>query len=176
MSDPPASGHPADLAPAGVQLRPLRWSGGSAIDRRFLGTGRYLLWQTVIVIVWICLNLFAVKLRWDPYPFILLNLAFSHPGRLRSPADPAGPEPAGEPGQRWLEEDRRRPADQGRHRVPACELAALRLAIGEVATRDYLRRELERSANSSTPLQPADRKPGKSVRRTPPNGAKKISG
>lgn len=44
---------------------------------RFLGTGRYLLWQTVAVIVWICLNLFAVTLRWDPYPFILLNLAFS---------------------------------------------------------------------------------------------------
>ena len=44
---------------------------------RFLGTGRYLLWQTVLVIVWITVNLFAVTLRWDPYPFILLNLAFS---------------------------------------------------------------------------------------------------
>jgi uncharacterized membrane protein len=43
---------------------------------RFLGTGRYLLWQTILVVVWICLNLFAVTLRWDPYPFILLNLAF----------------------------------------------------------------------------------------------------
>ena len=33
---------------------------------RFLGTGRYLMWQTVLVIVWITLNLFAVGLRWDP--------------------------------------------------------------------------------------------------------------
>ena len=41
---------------------------------RFLGTGRFLLWQSIVVIVWISLNLFAVKLQWDPYPFILLNL------------------------------------------------------------------------------------------------------
>ena len=44
---------------------------------RFLGTGRFLAVQTIIVIVWIVLNVTAVQLRWDPYPFILLNLAFS---------------------------------------------------------------------------------------------------
>lgn len=44
---------------------------------RFFGTGRYLLLQTIVVAVWIVVNVFAVRLRWDPYPFILLNLAFS---------------------------------------------------------------------------------------------------
>ena len=44
---------------------------------RFLGTGRFLAVQTMIVVVWITLNVFAVRLRWDPYPFILLNLMFS---------------------------------------------------------------------------------------------------
>ena len=52
---------------------------------RFLGTGRYLLWQTVLVIVWITVNLFAVTLRWDPYPFILLNLAFSTQAAYAAP-------------------------------------------------------------------------------------------
>ena len=52
---------------------------------RFLGTGRYLLWQTVVVIVWICLNLFAVGLRWDPYPFILLNLMLSFQAAYTAP-------------------------------------------------------------------------------------------
>ena len=52
---------------------------------RFLGTGRYLAVQTVLVIVWICLNLFAVKMRWDPYPFILLNLAFSTQAAYAAP-------------------------------------------------------------------------------------------
>jgi uncharacterized membrane protein len=52
---------------------------------RFLGTGRFLLWQSIVVIVWISLNLFAVKLRWDPYPFILLNLAFSTQAAYAAP-------------------------------------------------------------------------------------------
>ena len=52
---------------------------------RFLGTGRYLMIQTIMVIIWIALNLFAVRLRWDPYPFILLNLAFSTQAAYAAP-------------------------------------------------------------------------------------------
>ncbi len=44
---------------------------------RFFGTPRFLIGQTVLVGAWIVLNVVAVSLRWDPYPFILLNLAFS---------------------------------------------------------------------------------------------------
>jgi len=52
---------------------------------RFLGTGRYLAAQTIFVIVWIALNLVAVSLRWDPYPFILLNLCFSTQAAYAAP-------------------------------------------------------------------------------------------
>lgn len=52
---------------------------------RFLGTGRYLAIQTIFVVVWIALNLFAVGLEWDPYPFILLNLAFSTQAAYAAP-------------------------------------------------------------------------------------------
>src|ERR1700750_632677 len=52
---------------------------------RFLGTGRYLLWQTILVIVWVALNLSAVSPRWDPYPFILLILAFSTQAAYAAP-------------------------------------------------------------------------------------------
>ena len=44
---------------------------------RFFGTPRFLIGQTVLVAIWIALNVIAASLRWDPYPFILLNLAFS---------------------------------------------------------------------------------------------------
>jgi uncharacterized membrane protein len=44
---------------------------------RFFGTPAYILAQTVVVIVWIALNAIGVAFGWDPYPFILLNLAFS---------------------------------------------------------------------------------------------------
>jgi uncharacterized membrane protein len=44
---------------------------------RFFGTPTFLIGQSVIVVIWIAVNVIAVSLRWDPYPFILLNLAFS---------------------------------------------------------------------------------------------------
>jgi uncharacterized membrane protein len=52
---------------------------------RFLGTGRYLAGQTLVVILWIVLNIAAASLRWDPYPFILLNLAFSTQAAYAAP-------------------------------------------------------------------------------------------
>jgi uncharacterized membrane protein len=52
---------------------------------RFFGTPQYILGQTVIVIIWIAINAVAVGLRWDPYPFILLNLAFSTQAAYAAP-------------------------------------------------------------------------------------------
>jgi uncharacterized membrane protein len=52
---------------------------------RFFGTPRYILGQTLIVIVWIILNALALSFRWDPYPFILLNLAFSTQAAYAAP-------------------------------------------------------------------------------------------
>lgn len=44
---------------------------------RFFGTPQFLVGQSVAVAVWIGVNVAAVSFRWDPYPFILLNLTFS---------------------------------------------------------------------------------------------------
>jgi uncharacterized membrane protein len=52
---------------------------------RFFGTPQYILGQTVVVIIWIAINAVAVGLRWDPYPFILLNLAFSTQAAYAAP-------------------------------------------------------------------------------------------
>jgi uncharacterized membrane protein len=57
--------------------------GGDAFGRRaesfarFFGTPRFLIGQTFLVFAWIIVNVVVVAKRWDPYPFILLNLAFS---------------------------------------------------------------------------------------------------
>jgi uncharacterized membrane protein len=123
---------------------------------RFLGTGRYLLWQTVLVLVWIALNLFAVKWRWDPYPFILLNLVFSTQAAYAAPLILLAQNRQENRDRVALEEDRRR-AEQTKADTEylARELAALRLAIGEVATRDYLRRELDELRTVIEELRPA---------------------
>ncbi|MDT5094332.1 MAG: hypothetical protein QOH60_3695 [Mycobacterium sp.] len=111
---------------------------------RFLGTGRYLLWQTVLVIVWIAINVTAVKLRWDPYPFILLNLAFSTQAAYAAPLILLAQNRQENRDRVSLDEDRRRALQtKADTEYLARELAALRLAVGEVATRDYLRRELD---------------------------------
>src|ERR1043165_8559376 len=44
---------------------------------RFFGTPQYLISQTVVVIAWIIANGVVILTSFDPYPFILLNLAFS---------------------------------------------------------------------------------------------------
>ena len=49
------------------------------------GTPRFIIGQTLAVIVWICINAAVVVLRWDPYPFILLNLAFSTQAAYAAP-------------------------------------------------------------------------------------------
>lgn len=111
---------------------------------RFFGTGRYLLLQTIVVVVWVALNVAVVDLRWDPYPFILLNLAFSTQAAYAAPLILLA--------QNRQENRERVSLDQDRHRAAQTkadteylgrELAALRLAVGEFAkTRDQLRHEL----------------------------------
>lgn len=124
---------------------------------RFLGTGRYLAIQTIIVIVWIALNIGAFAWQWDPYPFILLNLAFSTQAAYAAPLILLAQNRQENRDRVALEEDRRR-AEQTKADTEylARELAALRLAVGEVATRDYLRRELEEIRDLITELRPAD--------------------
>lgn len=60
---------------------------GQAAERaaRFFGTPRYIIAQTVAVAAWIALNSIAVIGHWDPYPFILLNLAFSTQAAYAAP-------------------------------------------------------------------------------------------
>jgi uncharacterized membrane protein len=126
---------------------------------RFLGTGRYLAIQTIFVVIWIALNLFAVGFEWDPYPFILLNLAFSTQAAYAAPLILLAQNRQENRDRVALEEDRRR-AQQTKADTEylARELAALRLAVGEVATRDFLRRELEDVIELLNARQPKESK------------------
>ena len=125
---------------------------------RFLGTGKFLFWQTLVVITWITLNLAAVALRWDPYPFILLNLAFSTQAAYAAPLILLAQNRQDDRDRVALEEDRVRAAQtKADTEYLARELAALRLAIGEVATRDYLRSELDRLSADLTATKPRPR-------------------
>jgi uncharacterized membrane protein len=112
---------------------------------RLMGTGKFLFWQSMIVVVWVLLNLFAASLRWDPYPFILLNLMFSVQAAYAAPLILLAQNRQDDRDRVSLEEDRARATQtKADTEYLARELAALRLAVGEVTTRDYLRGELDK--------------------------------
>ena len=141
---------------------------------RFLGTGTFLFWQTLLVIIWITLNLVAINLQWDPYPFILLNLAFSTQAAYAAPLILLAQNRQDDRDRIALEEDRARAAQtKADTEFLARELAALRVAIGEVATRDYLRGEIERLRDDLETMlvDPADpSRPADSPKRRPDKG------
>ena len=58
---------------------------GAEHAARFFGTPQYILGQSLVVIVWVALNAIAIGYHWDPYPFILLNLAFSTQAAYAAP-------------------------------------------------------------------------------------------
>ncbi|GAA5042242.1 DUF1003 domain-containing protein [Nocardia callitridis] len=172
--------------PAGARFR-FDWDSdaiarGSERVARFLGTGRYLAIQTVVVVVWILLNISLVAWRWDPYPFILLNLAFSTQAAYAAPLILLAQNRQDNRDRVALEEDRLRAAQtKADTEFLARELAALRLAVGEVATRDYLRRELdemreilERIENAGAHADLADDEPDEARTERSNKAAKKV--
>ena len=52
---------------------------------RLFGTPKYIFGQTVVVIFWIVFNAYSILVHFDPYPFILLNLAFSTQAAYAAP-------------------------------------------------------------------------------------------
>lgn len=111
---------------------------------RFFGTGRYLVIQTIIVIVWIILNVAVVAWRFDPYPFILLNLAFSTQAAYAAPLILLAQNRQEDRAKDSVQEDRLRSTQtKADTEFLARELASVRLSVGETVTRDYLRRELD---------------------------------
>ena len=50
-----------------------------------MGSWRFIIWQTIIVAIWMILNFIAFCYHWDPYPFILLNLVFSTQAAYAAP-------------------------------------------------------------------------------------------
>jgi uncharacterized membrane protein len=121
-----------------------RFSEGLA---RFLGTGKYLFGQTLFVIVWIILNGAAVVHHWDPYPFILLNLAFSTQAAYAAPLILLAQNRQDERDRSTTERDRQVAArTQADTEYLARELAAVRLALNDVVTNQDLAEHLEHLA------------------------------
>ncbi|GAA4901896.1 DUF1003 domain-containing protein [Streptomyces coeruleoprunus] len=112
---------------------------------RFLGTGRFIVWMTFAIIAWVTWNVSAPDgLRFDEYPFIFLTLMLSLQASYAAPLILLAQNRQADRDRVNLEQDRaqneRSIADT---EYLTREIAALRMGLGEVATRDWLRSELE---------------------------------
>jgi uncharacterized membrane protein len=110
---------------------------------RFIGTGRFLVYMTVFVIVWVIWNVVAEEFIFDDYPFILLTLMLSLQASYAAPLILLAQNRQADRDRVQYEQDRARAerniADTD---YLTRELASLRMAVGDVATRDFLRSEL----------------------------------
>jgi uncharacterized membrane protein len=114
---------------------------------RFLGTGRFLVGQTVLVIVWIALNTVGIVNHWDPYPFILLNLAFSTQAAYAAPLILLAQNRQDDRDRANIERDREVAArTQADTEFLARELAAVRLALADMVTTKDLEDSMEQMA------------------------------
>jgi uncharacterized membrane protein len=121
-----------------------RFSEGIA---RFLGTGRFLFWQSVLVVAWIILNTVGLVKHWDPYPFILLNLAFSTQAAYAAPLILLAQNRQDDRDRASIDRDRAVAArTQADTEFLARELAAVRLALSDVVTTQDLEDQLGRLA------------------------------
>jgi uncharacterized membrane protein len=114
---------------------------------RFLGTGRFIVGQTVFVLGWIALNTLGAIHHWDPYPFILLNLAFSTQAAYAAPLILLAQNRQDDRDRANIERDRDVAArTQSDTEFLARELAAVRLALADVVTTQDLDDSLTRLA------------------------------
>ena len=112
---------------------------------RFLGTARFLVYMTAFVVSWVLWNSLAPHaIRFDKYPFIFLTLILSLQASYAAPLILLAQNRQADRDRIALNEDRaqneRSIADT---EYLTRELASLRISLGEVATRDFMRSELE---------------------------------
>jgi uncharacterized membrane protein len=150
---------------------------------RFLGTGRYLVVQSIVVVLWICWNVLAPHNwqfdPWNPTRFIFLTLILSLQASYSAPLILLAQNRQDDRDRVNLEQDRK----QNERSIADTEyltreIAALRIDLGEVATRDWIRSELqdlvkeleerqdghrEHVAFPAVPAVPAERSRGRDV-------------
>ena len=114
---------------------------------RFMGTARFLMGMTVVIVIWVLWNLpfspVPANLRFDNYPFIFLTLMLSLQASYAAPLILLAQNRQESRDRVGLDQDREQSA-QSRADMDflAREIASLRMSVGELATRDYVRSEL----------------------------------
>ena len=135
---------PRTIQPLSVRYSHESFGRLSEAVARKLGTAQFLITQTVLVLLWVILNVASIALRWDPYPFILLNLMFSIQAAYAGPLILLAQNRQEQRDRSQAEYDRIVASNtQANAEFLARELASVRLSLSNVVTVDELRDQLD---------------------------------
>ena len=144
----------------GVHYDPEAFGRFSEAIARLLGTARYLVVQTAIIVIWITVNVAFDGLRFDEYPFILLTLALSMQASYAAPLILLAQNRQADRDRAQNEQDRETSErTQADTEFLARELAAVRIALTDVATNEDLEQavgRIEKSIERLAGASPAD--------------------
>ncbi len=145
---------------------------------RYMGTANFLFYMTIFVIVWILFNVVGLfGFQWDPYPFILLNLFFSTQASYAAPLILLAQNRQDDRDRVTIEQDRARDErNLADTEYLTREVAALRIALREVATRDFVRSELKSVLEELLSAHDSDDDPDSGDKREKPRDSRDSKG
>ncbi|MFM8776449.1 MAG: DUF1003 domain-containing protein [Actinomycetota bacterium] len=138
-------GRPRNPPKIGVQYNRSAFGQFAENVARLMGTARFLVIQSVLVLIWVAINVMFISFRWDKYPFILLNLMFSIQAAYAAPLILLAHNRQESRDREQAQVDRNvATRTQNDAEFLAREIASVQLALSNVVTTDELREQIDR--------------------------------
>lgn len=138
-------GRPRNQPKIGVQYNRSAFGQFAENVARLMGTARFLIIQSVLVLIWVAINVMFISFRWDKYPFILLNLMFSIQAAYAAPLILLAHNRQESRDREQAQVDRNvATRTQNDAEFLAREIASVQLALSNVVTTDELREQIDR--------------------------------
>lgn len=146
-------GRPRSQPKIGVQYNRSAFGQFAENVSRVMGTARFLIIQSVLVVLWVAVNILFISLQWDKYPFILLNLMFSVQAAYAAPLILLSHNRQESRDREQAQIDRNvATRTQNDAEFLAREIASVQLALSNVVTTDELREQLDRLSEQISKL------------------------
>jgi len=138
-------GRPRNQPKIGVQYNRSAFGQFAENVAHLMGTARFLVIQSVLVLIWVAINVMFISFRWDKYPFILLNLMFSIQAAYAAPLILLAHNRQESRDREQAQVDRNvATRTQNDAEFLAREIASVQLALSNVVTTDELREQIDR--------------------------------
>jgi len=146
-------GRPRNQPKIGVQYNRSAFGDFAEHIARVMGTARFLVIQSVLVLIWVGINILFITFQWDKYPFILLNLMFSIQAAYAAPLILLAHNRQEHRDREQAQVDRNvATRTQNDAEFLAREIASVQLALSNVVTVDELREQINRLSDQIAKL------------------------